>query len=328
MNKKISLILPIFNVEIFLQRCLQSIVGQDYPNIEIILINDGSTDQSGSICDEFAKSDKRIKVIHKQNQGVSAARNQGIKLSTGDYCCFIDSDDYIEPNFVSTMIHYLEKYSGDLVCCSCIRERKDGYIEWRKGTPHIRYYNHLEAIEVLFSQQTFGGWPWNKIYRTSIIKNNNLLFREDLRICEDEVFILDYLLYSEKTIFIPNELYHYMVNANSVNLQMISIKIFDYNYLNRLKADQISWNIIKNIGSKELLRTVKARFFFSNLIIMGKFINHYNGDKKTYNIIHANLRKYWWSYLKSPNYKKTVKDIIKYTLYTISPLLYNRFIAI
>lgn len=101
---KVSVIVPIYNVEKYLKKCIKSIIGQTYENIEIILVEDGSPDNSSEICDEFAKMDKRIKVIHKKNEGVSAARNSGLDVATGDYVCFVDGDDYVMPDYVEYML--------------------------------------------------------------------------------------------------------------------------------------------------------------------------------------------------------------------------------
>ena len=108
--KKISVIVPVYKVEAVLKKCLDSIITQTYENLEIILVDDGSPDSSGKICDEYSKRDSRVKVIHKKNAGVAAARNSGLKVATGKYCTFVDSDDYIEPVMYQSMIQIAEEY--------------------------------------------------------------------------------------------------------------------------------------------------------------------------------------------------------------------------
>lgn len=108
--KKISVIVPVYKVEAVLKKCLDSIITQTYENLEIILVDDGSPDSSGEICDEYSKRDSRVKAIHKKNAGVAAARNSGLKVATGEYCIFVDSDDYIEPIMYQSMIQIAEEY--------------------------------------------------------------------------------------------------------------------------------------------------------------------------------------------------------------------------
>lgn len=121
MNKLVSVIVPVYNVEKYLERCINSIIQQSYNNLEIILIDDGSTDASGKICDEYKEKDDRIIVIHKENGGLSDARNAGIKIFTGEYVTFIDSDDYVSKNMVSNMLDILEKSSCRIVQVESIK---------------------------------------------------------------------------------------------------------------------------------------------------------------------------------------------------------------
>ena len=123
--KKISVIVPVYKVEAVLKKCLDSIITQTYENLEIILVDDGSPDSSGEICDEYSKRDSRVKAIHKKNAGVAAARNSGLKVATGEYCIFVDSDDYIEPIMYQSMIQIAEEYDCDVVMCDCVKEHKD-----------------------------------------------------------------------------------------------------------------------------------------------------------------------------------------------------------
>ena len=114
---KVSVIIPVYNVEKYLQRCVTSVTEQSYSNLEIILVDDGSVDKSGAICDDFAKKDKRIRVIHKENEGLGLTRNVGIKVATGNYICFIDSDDYIAREYIETIYSDLKKSSADVCYC-------------------------------------------------------------------------------------------------------------------------------------------------------------------------------------------------------------------
>lgn len=145
--KKISVIVPVYKVEAVLKKCLDSIITQTYENLEIILVDDGSPDSSGEICDEYSKRDSRVKAIHKKNAGVAAARNSGLKVATGEYCIFVDSDDYIEPIMYQSMIQIAEEYDCDVVMCDCVKEHKD---EQQIYTHDIRagYYNRTQIEEM------------------------------------------------------------------------------------------------------------------------------------------------------------------------------------
>ena len=116
-KKKLSIIIPVFNVEEYLPKCIESVVNQTYDNLEILLINDGSTDNSGVICDNFAHKDERVKVVHKENGGLSAARNLGLSLATGHYIAFLDSDDYIDSEMYETLVDALENADADIAAC-------------------------------------------------------------------------------------------------------------------------------------------------------------------------------------------------------------------
>ena len=130
MVKKLSIIVPVYKVEQYLNRCVDSILNQTYRNIEIVLVDDGSPDRSGEICDRYAKSDERVKVVHKKNGGVSSARNIGFSSSTGEYIGYVDSDDYIAPTMYEDMIDVLEKNDLDIVCC-------DAFIVKEIGRAHV-----------------------------------------------------------------------------------------------------------------------------------------------------------------------------------------------
>ena len=128
----ISVVIPVYNVEKYLQRCVTSVTEQSYSNLEIILVDDGSVDNSGAICDDFAKKDKRIRVIHKENEGLGLTRNVGIKAATGNYICFIDSDDYIAREYIETIYSDLKKSSADVCYCGHTKDISGNY-EIRKN---------------------------------------------------------------------------------------------------------------------------------------------------------------------------------------------------
>lgn len=209
-NPFISVIVPVYNAEMYLKRCIDSILEQSIQDFELILINDGSNDNSLLVIEECAKCDKRIIVINQENCGVSAARNNGLKIATGKFILFVDSDDYIAPNYISSFIQNKDiDPTINLIIQGCTwymdgRERK--YI-CKKG-----YYSKNEFAEALSEYEMFRhGSPYGKLYSQKIIKENNIFFNTDIRNYEDLLFFFEYIRYIEGLYFIEETGYHYNV---------------------------------------------------------------------------------------------------------------------
>ena len=161
----ITVIVPVYNVKDYLERCVESICGQTYPNLEILLVDDGSTDGSGKICDELAKKDTRIKVIHKPNGGLSDARNAGLDVATGDYIGYVDSDDYIEPDMFEILLTNIEEHQADISCCRYARVYYDGRRE-PVGEDHaVHVYEGLDGLKEYLYGKTVDPFVCNKLFR-------------------------------------------------------------------------------------------------------------------------------------------------------------------
>jgi len=171
-KKLISIIIPVYNTEQYLRECLDSVVNQTYKNLEIIIIDDWSTDNSGKICDEYANNDKRIKVLHQKNADLSAARNAGLKIATWEYIWYIDSDDYVELDMYEKLYSLIETSKSDLVICNWYINQKDGL--WIKNTkfPNKKIVDPDEALEYFYNSM----YVWNKLYSKEFVKD--LLFVE------------------------------------------------------------------------------------------------------------------------------------------------------
>ena len=200
---KISIVVPVYNSEEKIIRCIESVLKQSYTNIELILVNDGSKDLSGEICERYAKLDNRIKVIHKDNGGVSSARNLGIKISTGEYIQFIDSDDYIDPDICEKLINKMIKSNADLVVCGYKSINKDNifYVEYEECI-----YESLVNLTNDFSdlyQKNFFNSIWDKLYKKEFIIE---LFDETISLGEDLIFNLNYLKQIRKILIFSNYL--------------------------------------------------------------------------------------------------------------------------
>ena len=202
-NPKYTLIVPVYKVEDYIEKCLNSIINQTYKNFELILVDDGSPDNCPDICDKYAKTDSRITVIHKQNGGVSSARNEALKIATGEYIWFVDSDDYIEENSLEILSQYIEKTPTDLYVF------EHGFFEKYNITDLNSLFNDH------YFKYHFGFEPWNKIYKTAIINNNHLLFDTEETVGEDLLFNVNYYTKIKSCLFIDEKLYHYVIRENS-----------------------------------------------------------------------------------------------------------------
>lgn len=220
MNHKVSIIVPIYNVEKYLRECLDSVLAQSYTDWEAILVDDGSPDLSGAICDEYASKDTRFKVFHKQNGGVSSARNMALEHAHGRYIMFMDSDDMLFSNAIETLVKYI--HDGiDSVCCTYLNTDEIGNVTSYSSTQHFEKV--LDRDETLIDFYTplygnlFNGYLVTRLFRTSIINEHHLRFREDLYIKEDGLFIVQYLSKCMGKHYFSSELvYKHRINGSSV----------------------------------------------------------------------------------------------------------------
>ena len=222
---KISIIIPVYNVEKFLKECLDSIVNQNYRNIEIILVDDGSCDSSGKICDEYEKKDKRIIVIHQKNCGVSNARNKGINKATGKYICFVDSDDIIHPDYIQKLVNNLNEDSLS-VCLIKNFEKNVSYSDNEGELITLNVDNFIDLCTMLLLNT-----PCCKLYDIDIIKTNKIFFNTEISLGEDLLFNLDYLKYVDKVFIVNQELYYYRKSDNNTLSTMYNPKMQEIQYL-------------------------------------------------------------------------------------------------
>ena len=222
MEDIISVIIPVYKVEIFLDECVQSIVSQSYKSLEIILVDDGSPDNCGVICDNWAEKDSRIRVIHKENGGLSDARNAGIEAATGDYIAFVDSDDWIKPQMFETMLTTITKEKADICACNILSCYPDRQIAW--GCREYTVGDSETILSMLYSDTTYPVSAWNKLYRRELWRE--IRFPKG-KICEDA--FTTYLLVDEanRIVQIPEALYCYRIRENSIMTSAFSTKRMD-----------------------------------------------------------------------------------------------------
>ena len=216
MQPKISVIVPVYKAEKYLHRCVDSILTQSFSDFELILVNDGSPDNSGAICDEYAKKDNRVRVFHKENGGVASARNLGLDNALGEWITFIDADDYIEKGFLNIP----DCTKEDLLIQNYIFEGDRNKIKrFEKST--IQEDRILGFINENIHEEWLRA-PWAKFFKGEIIKNNNIKFPIDIKIGEDTVFVLDYLYYTKSVHFISSANYVYLFDTNWANKYTLS----------------------------------------------------------------------------------------------------------
>lgn len=241
MEKLISVIIPVYNVDQYLDECLLSVVNQKYRNLEIILIDDGSTDSSGLKCDEWKAKDSRIIVLHKKNEGLGYARNTGLNLCNGEYVIFVDSDDYIDCSMVNILYEMVIESKSDTVFCGLNRVYEDGMIEKIPAVYNCSTFDGEEVVNKVLLEM-IGSEPtakedcllfvsvWHAIYSMQIIRNKMVKFPSERKfMSEDIAFHIDYLKETNRVAYIENCLYYYRLNNNSLS------KSYDPNRFERQK---------------------------------------------------------------------------------------------
>lgn len=299
MSEKVSIIIPVYNVEKYIEECLNSVVNQTYRNIEIIIVNDGSTDNSKKICKDFAQKDKRIIFVDDVNHGVSHARNIGLERATGDFITFVDSDDWIDKKMIETLYMNAVKYNSDIIACDYIIYDNSIEVLHSQRTEIEIITEKKEMYNKLFSRQFYGGYLWNKLIRKECIyKNKKLLisFNENIKIEEDTLFIANIIENIKKLVFIPSEkLYYYRIRNNSAvrfsyskkdlskllslkkfieiknkyNLNLDNQLEYEYYTLARQGKYIIKKEKILDNNLNKLIKTVSKKYFFKAISGVG-----------------------------------------------------------
>lgn len=211
MNSKVSIVLPVYNVSTYLEECIRSLMGQDYENIEIIPVNDGSKDGSGQILDALAAEDPRVKPIHKENGGAASARNVGIDAATGEFICFVDSDDGVEPSYISHLVHTVEEAQADIAVCGFSYWSQTGNTPCNGETPD-GIYNGQEYL-AQFLKDWSCSLLWNKIYRREAVGDIRMATGHRV---DDEYFTYQVVMNSRKVVVTSPNLYRYRLRKSSV----------------------------------------------------------------------------------------------------------------
>lgn len=313
----ISIIVPVYNTEKYLNKCIESIISQTYKDLEIILIDDGSTDNSGNICDKYKASDSRIHVIHQENKGLSVARNTGIDYAHGEYITFIDSDDYIEFDTFEDVNYAIQKFNPDLIF---FREKSVNeigqtiYINGSEPSGEIKQITKKNAEDLIIKELING--MCDKVYRAEIVKS--IRFHEGKMYGEDYMYNLVALTKVEKVAYIDRIKYSYVSNSNSVTHKKFNKNSFDQVFF----KDEIQQYISVNFPEYDILG--KKQSFLARLRIMRPI--YYEKLQRDYNneiLLFSQEMKKMFHQCKAV---LSSKEIIEYYLFCKCKLLYHIFL--
>lgn len=310
MNPKISIIVPVFNVENYIHDCIDSILTQTWQDFELILVNDGSSDRSGEICDEYSKKDNRITVIHKENGGQSSARNRGIDIAKGDYIGFIDSDDWINRDMYKVLYEKAIETDSEISACNIIEYQKDSSKRFFSQDTTDYLYGRNEAMSEIYLNERLTFSPCNKIYKRELFKE----------ICFKEGYILEDMDFAYKIIHLCNKihytgqaLYNYRYNDNSTLRKAFSKKRLD-EY--QVRKDMYTF-YLENYPNQA--NDVYAEWFLKGLELYINVEKYYQNEKKQYKYLIASDRKQLKSLVVKKDYNKKKKLLLSIGL--ISPKL-------
>lgn len=317
MDDLISVIVPVYNVEAYLCRCLDSICGQTYKSLEIILVDDGSKDRSGEICDRYMEKDSRIRVIHKPNGGVSSARNQALKIATGKYIGFVDADDYVTDVMFETLHQSITQYNADIAICGFYKGRTPDAMQRSTSEDTVTLFDPEQSIREMLKKNSYLGYPFNRLFSRSVLVPENeapVYFDESIHYAEDMLFNCSCMLKSKKIVYNTTPLYYYVVREGSACQSELTEK-----RLTMLRAIQVMQEMVsekypdlsKNFADYYV--SVIAHFIgqaseMSNAVLSKKYIRSL---KKEYT---AHIFDAGWN----------VKRMLKYILVIISPKLFQR----
>lgn len=315
---EISIIVPVYNLEDLLPKCVDSILAQRFTNFELILVNDGSTDRSGEICDEYANVDSRIKVIHKKNGGVASSRNAGLAIAKGNYIGFVDNDDYINEYMFEILYNHAVSDSADITICDYLKVDEEQYYDTGKYDEDykIEHYNNIEALNQLYTDNniTFVV-PWNKLYKRYLFKDIKYKVGNTN---DDETVAHELLYYSNKITYIQTGLYYYVQRKGS---QMDSNTSFHIKKIDAVYAFSDREMFFRKVKEKDLQEKALKDY-------MERFFRYYFLAKSTLNNVDSELKELKRTFDKSLFYLLRHKEISKkqklmFLVFSISPSLFE-----
>ena len=318
-NEKISVIVPIYNVGVYLERCLISLYEQTYKNLEVILVDDGSTDNCLEICKEYAQKDSRFKFIHQKNKGVSGARNTGLDLATGDYIGFVDPDDYIHPEMYERLYLLLKENDADMSACFPRGCFDSNYAEPPREDIEVMLYDNVGAMNSVFDPKFeingTGVVVWNRLYKKYLF--NNLRFNTQFRRSEDEHIICYLMKRVNKFVITDERLYYYFNRSDSLVHKELTVEQKRNELLDQVSMYEGRLSLLEEDEFRDLYNHCLLNLM--NLIIVGFFnIKDKKIKKNLYSKYQIHSQKFWNNISKS----LTMKDKIRFATFRIYPQLY------
>lgn len=303
---KVSVIVPIYNTGIYLNKCIESLLNQTLHDIEIILVDDGSIDESVDICDRYSLNDHRVKVIHKKNEGVSIARNTGIKKAKGEYIGFVDSDDWIEINMYENLYNFAKNEEADIVFCDAktVYDDKENKLDTFTNLNKSQLLNRKDISARILVEMA--GAVWRGLYKKELLKNNNILFPVNLKFSEDRIFNLYAIGYSKKLYYDKCSYYNrYIRKGSAVNKyhnNMIDIVMDARNRI--MQAISVCWN-----NNKDIIKVYEIQ----TLGLCYKSINNefYKDSTNNFKTKYTNIKKICNNLVLQENIKKLAKKDIR-----------------
>ena len=309
MERIVSIIVPVYNLEQYVEKCIESLANQTYKNIQIIIIDDGSVDATGSVCDKLSDEYSFIKVLHIANNGVSNARNIGLDNADGDYIAFVDGDDWVDSAMFETLVNMIESNNADLSVCSFAKKENDEKI-LHDDTAVVSKDSLLKEALV---NDNFGGYIGNKLFKRSLI--GNIRFNTDLHCSEDFVFVSQYLCTCKSAVKTQKGLYHYNTGRKD---SATSDTAFSYNKLTLLDAYEQIMDIYQT-NAPQLLSVIHKNYLKININFKGRYILSKIDDKATLKKLQNNIDEY---------YKIVMKDNKLSVITKINIAISNRFPAL
>lgn len=284
-NDLISIIIPVYNVGQYLEKCLESVINQTYKKLEIILVNDGSTDNSVSICKKYERKDKRIKLINKENGGVSSARNCGLDICIGSYVTFIDSDDYVEKDYIETLYKKLKKYNVDIVFSNAINIYENGKTDVLNRSDKDEFLEGNNIIKEILNEKIITSVCWGNLYKSNLVKD--IRFDIKMRICEDMKFLLGIIKKITKSVVITEQKYYYVVRNSSTIHSGFNEKWYDEIDYSKELLDSYKETDLEKYMIKRYVRVITSCMYLFDI------------KKEEYNKLKSLIKPYFFKYLFS-----------------------------
>ena len=307
----ISIIVPVYNCANYLPQCIESILAQTYTNLQIILIDDGSVDNSGKICDAYATKDKRIQVIHQTNAGVSVARNKGLDQSKGEYICFVDADDYIAPDMCSYLFDLIQTYSVPLSVCN-YSEVHGAKVTPRRAVMEEGAYPTEQVLTKFIRQMSV----WNKLFAKSLFRT--LRFSSEISYGEDLEVVFELFLQARKIAYGVESKYYYVINPQSAT------HLWNPKHLNYLCVSNKIMTYAKNHHLPQLYRSEQTALFYHFTICFCNCLLINPLDEKSADLLRNYFRKHFFTFLCSTvKWDKKMFVLLACLNYSFAAWIYN-----